>query len=144
MFFFEKKLCFFWKIAKGSKFTVDCNWINKISQNFKNLVFLIKKLDGFFEKLVTFFSKIAKSSKVALQGHCEKKILKTFENLVFFLKKWMGHFDKKNPIFQKIDKGSEFSVGCDWNSNISQHVQRMRYRKQDWLLGKNSEICEKR
>ena len=48
----------------------------------------------------------------------------------------MGFFDKKNPIFWKIDKGSEFAVKCDWISNISQHLQRMRFRKQDWLSGK--------
>ena len=47
-----------------------------------------------------------------------------------------GFFRQKNPIFQKIDEGSEFAVESDWISNISQHVQRMRFRKQDWLMGK--------
>ena len=47
-----------------------------------------------------------------------------------------GFFRQKKPIFQKNDTGSEFAVECDWVSNISQHVQKMRFRKQGWLLGR--------
>ena len=49
-----------------------------------------------------------------------------------------------NPIFQKNYKGSEFAVECDWISKISQNVQRMRFRKQDWFFGKNSEVFKRR
>ena len=55
----------------------------------------------------------------------------------------MGHFDKKNPIFQKIDKGSKFSVECDWISDIFQHVQKLRFRKQYLLFGKKSWVSLK-
>ena len=48
----------------------------------------------------------------------------------------MGFSQKNVPTFQKIDKGSEFAVECDWISNNSQHVQKMRFRKQGWLLGR--------
>ena len=53
--FSEKKMWFFWKIAKASKFTVKFNLIIKNSQNFKNIGFLIEKIDEFFEKLVNCF-----------------------------------------------------------------------------------------
>ena len=33
--FFEKKLWFFWKVAEGSKFTVEWNWISKMYQTLK-------------------------------------------------------------------------------------------------------------
>ena len=95
-------------------------------------------MDGFFEKLVTFL-KIDKVAKLHYKAS-KKKILETFKNLVFFLKKWMGHFHKKNPIFQKIDKGSKFSVDCDWISDIFQHVQKLRFLKQDWVFGKKLEF----
>ena len=49
-----------------------------------------------------------------------------------------------NPIFQKNYKGSKFAVECDWISKISQNVQRMRFRKQDWFFGKNSEVFKRR
>ena len=34
--FLEKKLWFFLKVADGSKFTVEWNWISKMSQTLKN------------------------------------------------------------------------------------------------------------
>ena len=85
MCFAKKNLWFFWKIAKASKFTVKCNWIIENSQNFENLDFLIRKIDGFFEKLVTFYKKIAKSSKVALQGHWNCRNSQNVQKLVVFL-----------------------------------------------------------
>ena len=59
---FEKKLNF-QKIAKGSKFAVECDLNSNISQNVQNLGFFLKKIAGFFEKNLHFFLKIAKSSK---------------------------------------------------------------------------------
>ena len=46
--FFEKKEVF--KISKGSKFGVECNWISKISQNIRKLAFVWSKRDWIFEK----------------------------------------------------------------------------------------------
>ena len=54
--------------------------------------------------------------------------------LWFFWKKPIV-FQKKT-IFLKIVELSNFSVECDWISNIFQHVQKLRIRKQDWLFGK--------
>ena len=42
--FFEKKKWYSQKTAKGNKFTVECNWISKISQNVRNLASSWKKL----------------------------------------------------------------------------------------------------
>ena len=52
MGFSEEELEFF-KIAKGSKFVVECDW-KDISQNVRNLAFS-KKEDEFFEKKSWFF-----------------------------------------------------------------------------------------
>ena len=51
---FSKKIMNFFKIAKGTKLAIKCNWNSKISQNVQNLGFL-KKTDGFFEKTNEFF-----------------------------------------------------------------------------------------
>ena len=48
-----------------SKFAVECDWNNKISQNVQNLGFL--KIDGFFEKKLEFFFKIDKGGKFAVE-----------------------------------------------------------------------------
>ena len=56
----------------------------------------------------------------------------------------MGFSEKKYPIFQKNDKGSKFAVECDWISNISQHVQKLRFRKQDGYSEKNFEVFKNR
>ena len=45
----RKKILNFFKIAKGSKFAVKCDWNSKISQNVQNMGFF-KEVDGFFEK----------------------------------------------------------------------------------------------
>ena len=37
MCFSGRKCVFFWKIAQGSKFAVECDWISKISQRVQNL-----------------------------------------------------------------------------------------------------------
>ena len=47
---FEKKNPICQKIDNGSKFTVDCDWISKFSQNVQVLVFLKKKEIGFQKK----------------------------------------------------------------------------------------------
>ena len=56
----------------------------------------------------------------------------------------MGFSEKKYPIFQKIDKSSKFAVECDWISNISQYVQKLRFRKQDGYSEKNLEVFKNR
>ena len=54
-----KKILNFFKIAKGSKFAVKCDWKSKISQNVQNMGFF-KELDGFLEKKYWIFSKSLK------------------------------------------------------------------------------------
>ena len=39
-----KKMWFFWKIAEGSKFAVECDWISKISQRVQNSGFCWKQI----------------------------------------------------------------------------------------------------
>ena len=121
---------FFWKITKGRKFTVECNWSRKISQNFKNLDFLTKKIDGFFEKLVNFFKNSLKVAKLHYKAPDNVRNLKTFKSLVFFKKNgWV--FPKNSiPIYQKIDKGCQYAVEWDWVSKISQNVQALVFLKQ--------------
>ena len=51
---FSKKILNFFKIAKGSKFAVKCDWNSKISQNVQNMGFF-KEVDGFLEKNIEFF-----------------------------------------------------------------------------------------
>ena len=104
---------FFWETAKGSKFTVECNWISKISQKFENLRFLTKKIDGFFGKLGNFFYKLAYGSQVALKGHWRSKTSQNVQKFGVCQKN--GWVFPKNiiPFSQKIDKGSKFAVECD-------------------------------
>ena len=82
------------KNDKGSKFAVECNWINKISQNFQNSLLLKKNEIG---------------------------------------------FQKKTSFLKNVEL-SKFSVECDWISDIFQRVQKLRFRKQYWVSGKNPEF----
>ena len=38
MCFSGRKCVFFWKIAQGSKFAVECDWISKFLKTFKKVV----------------------------------------------------------------------------------------------------------
>ena len=80
---FEMKLCFFWKIAKGSKLIVECNWNSKISQNFENLGFLIKKKMGFSKNLWFFSKKSLKFPNLHYNATEQVIIFKTFKKFVF-------------------------------------------------------------
>ena len=51
---FPKKSLILSKIAKGSKFAVECDWNRKISQNIQNFGFFVKEM-GFLEKVLIFF-----------------------------------------------------------------------------------------
>ena len=70
--FFETKLWFPWKNAKVSKFTVECNWISKISQNVRILAFFWKK-NWFLEKLLSFL-KTANGSNFAVECNWNNRI----------------------------------------------------------------------
>ena len=83
--FFEKKLSFSYKIAKGSKFTVECNWISKISQNVRNLASFWKKV-GFLKKILSFL-KTANGSKFAVECNWNNKISQNVKNLGFSFEK---------------------------------------------------------
>ena len=83
--FSEKKLWFSYKIAKGSKFTVECNWISKISQNVRNLASFWKKI-GFSRKISSFLT-TANGSKVAVECNWNNKISQNVKNLGFLFKK---------------------------------------------------------
>ena len=63
---FSKKNIEFFKIAKGSKFAVKCDWITKISQSVQNLGFFLKNRWVFWKKFWIFF-KIGEGSKFALE-----------------------------------------------------------------------------
>ena len=127
MVFSEKKLDFV-GIAKGSKFTVECNWMSKISQNLRNLVSSWKnKL--VFRKNSWFFLNSPKVANLHYKATKKVRILKMFEKLVFFFKNMDGFFPQKNPISQKNDKGSKFAVECNWINKISQNFQILVFLK---------------
>ena len=63
---FSKKILNSFRIAKGSKFAVKCDWNSKISQNVQKMGFL-KRIDEFFEKKFLNFFRIAKGSKFAVK-----------------------------------------------------------------------------
>ena len=50
---------------------------------------------------------------------------------------------QKETIFSKIVELSQISVEGDWISGFSQHVQKLRFQKQDWLIGKKSWVSLK-
>ena len=106
--FFENKLCVFWKIAKGSKFTVECNLIIRISQNFKNLGFWLKKQMGFSKNLWLFFQKSLKVAKLHNKA-TEKKDSQNVPKLGVFLEEMDGTFlTKKILFFKKLIKVANF------------------------------------
>ena len=54
-------------------------------------------------------------------------------------------FSKKKWNFFKIAKGSKFANKCDWNSKISQNVQRLGFsKKQMGFSRKNIEFVQNR
>ena len=108
-------------------------------KTFKNFVFFGKTEIGISKKFWLFLKSL-KVAKLHYKATGKGRILKAFQKLVFYLKKWMGFSGKKYTIFQKIDKGSKFAVECDWNSKISQHVQKLTFRKQDGYWEKNFEV----
>ena len=70
------------KITKGSKFGVECNWISKISQNFRKLAFVWKK-KRFFSKKNLEVLKTAKGSKIIIECNSISKISQNVQNLDF-------------------------------------------------------------
>ena len=86
------------KTANGSKFAVECNWFCKISQNVKNLWFLINKNKWVFRNICEFSWKIAKSSKFALQWDWIGKIPQNVQKLCVLKK---DVFFLTNPLFLK-------------------------------------------
>ena len=142
--FFKKKSWVFSETAKSIvQFDAECNWISKFSQNVQKFCFFWKNRDWYFEKFLLFLKSL-KVAKLHYKATGKGRILKAFQKLVFFLKKWMGFSEKKYPIFQETDKGSKFAVECDWISNISQHVRKLRFRKQDGYSEKNFEVLKNR
>ena len=83
MGFSKKKILNVFKIAKGSKFDVNCDWTSKISQNVQSLGFF-KKIDGLFEKKSWIFSKSLKVANLPWNATEIVKFFKTFKNWVFF------------------------------------------------------------
>ena len=80
---------------------------------------------GFWKKILKF-SKPLKVANLPQNATELVKFLRTFKNWAFF-KKNRKIFRKKILIFFKIAKGSKFAVKCDWNSKISQNVQRLGF-----------------
>ena len=81
------------KTANGSKFAVECNWISKITQNFRKLASFWKK-NGFSKKILSFL-KTASGSKLAEECKWINKISQNVKNLGFLI-------GRKNGFFQKI------------------------------------------
>ena len=74
----------FLKIAKGCKFTGECDWISKNSQNVQNLSFL-QKIDGIFQRKIWHFDNLLELAKLQKNATGIAKFLKRFkvENLGF-------------------------------------------------------------
>ena len=53
----SKKLFTFLKVAKGSKFARECDWIGKILKTFEIWGFF-QKIDGFFKKNLDVFKNV--------------------------------------------------------------------------------------
>ena len=72
-----------------SQFDVECEWINKISQNVQELGFLQKK-DGLSRKILKF-SKIADGNKFAVQCEGISKVSQNVQFLGFgIIKEFFG------------------------------------------------------
>ena len=72
-----KKNYEFFKIAKGGKFDVECDWYSKNQQNVQSLGFLLKT-DGFSLEKVKVFQKSLQAAKSPLNAPELVKFNKTF------------------------------------------------------------------
>ena len=90
---FRKKILIFFKIAKGSKLAVKCDWNSKNSKNVQKLGFFKKTIDGLFEKKNLVSSNSLKVANLRWNATEIVKFLKTFKIWVF--KKTYGFFRKK-------------------------------------------------
>ena len=79
--FLKKKEVF--KISKGSKFGVECNWISKISQNIRKLAFVWSKRDWFFEKKSWVFQRPLRAANLLENATHLVRFLKTFTFWIF-------------------------------------------------------------
>ena len=68
----------FLKIANGCKFTGECDWISKNSQNVQSLSFF-QKIDGFFERNFWPFENLLELAKLPTNATGRSRILKTFK-----------------------------------------------------------------
>ena len=68
----SKKLFSFLKIAKGSKFARECDWIVKVLKTFEIWGFFQKK-EGFFQNKILTVLKMAKGSKFAVECDWKSK-----------------------------------------------------------------------
>ena len=94
------------------------------------------------------FSESSEVAKLHYKATEKVQVHKTSGKWLFSLKNgWV--FSEKNPIFQKSDKGSKFAVGCDRDSDISEHVTkkgisktRLGIRKNSWVLLKTAKSSQ--
>ena len=63
----RKKILIVLKIAKGSKFAVECDWNSTIAQIVQNLGFFLKKNRWVFRGKIFIFFEFAKDSKLAME-----------------------------------------------------------------------------
>ena len=73
----SRKLFSFLKIAKGSKFARECDWIGKILKTF-GIWFFFQNIDGTFEKFFWRFEKLLEPAKLPKNATGRARILKTF------------------------------------------------------------------
>ena len=92
MRFLERNCDFLSKTAKGSNFTLQCDWKSKKSQNFLVFGALKKNSWIFFEKKLFFFRKNidfltnAKGRKIAVECDWKSKTSQNVQNLVLLSK----------------------------------------------------------
>ena len=104
--FFRKKILTVLKMAKGSKFAVECDWISKNFRNVQSwkLSFFNKKQMRLSRKVLSFF-KISKVRNFDLECDWNSMNFQNVQswNFGFFFKKKMS-LSKKSWIFYKMLK----------------------------------------
>ena len=92
--FFEKKMWFFWKIAEGSKFTVECKWYSRVSEYVQKLVSYLKKI-LISRKNIFSILETANGRELAVVCNWVCKISQNVKDLGFLFRKNRWVFRKK-------------------------------------------------
>ena len=113
----SKKIMNNLQFDKGCKFALESDWICKILQNVRNLIFLSKHR-WYFRKKFWRFEKLLEPAKLPKNETGRAKNLKTFKvKKMSFLLNLDVSFNKPFS-FLKIAKCSKFARECDWIGKI--------------------------